>query len=125
MKYDPHIMVQSGNVIVVTINYRLGYLGFFAHPAIDERSRAEIGKLEQELVSALGLRGRDRESQPLLERARCMVTIGIKRALTRVQAASSALGRHLSARLRTGTCFLATLGRAASVALPTDRLVTS
>jgi len=33
--YDPTPIVQNGNVIVVTINYRLGYVGFFAHPAID------------------------------------------------------------------------------------------
>lgn len=33
--YFPGPLVENGNVIVVTINYRLGYLGFFAHPAID------------------------------------------------------------------------------------------
>jgi para-nitrobenzyl esterase len=33
--FDPTPLMQAGGVIVVTINYRLGILGFFAHPAID------------------------------------------------------------------------------------------
>jgi len=33
--FDPTPLMQAGGVIVVTINYRLGVLGFFAHPAID------------------------------------------------------------------------------------------
>ena len=33
--FDPSPLVEHGNLIVVTINYRLGLLGFFAHPAID------------------------------------------------------------------------------------------
>jgi len=37
--YDPTPIVEKANVIVVTINYRLGYLGFFAHPAIDAENR--------------------------------------------------------------------------------------
>jgi para-nitrobenzyl esterase len=32
--YDPTPLVKNGNVIVVTINYRLGFLGFLAHPAL-------------------------------------------------------------------------------------------
>jgi para-nitrobenzyl esterase len=32
--YDPTPLVKMGNVIVVTINYRLGALGFLAHPAL-------------------------------------------------------------------------------------------
>ena len=34
-QYDPSPLVNGGHVIVVTINYRLGLLGFFAHPALD------------------------------------------------------------------------------------------
>jgi para-nitrobenzyl esterase len=30
--YDPTPLVEKGNVIVVTINYRVSALGFFAHP---------------------------------------------------------------------------------------------
>jgi para-nitrobenzyl esterase len=33
--YDPSAMVKLGDAIVVTVNYRLGALGHFAHPAID------------------------------------------------------------------------------------------
>ena len=33
--YDPTPLLRPGNVIVVTINYRLGYLGFLAQTALD------------------------------------------------------------------------------------------
>ena len=37
-EFDPTPLIEGGNVIVVTINYRLGVLGFFAHPAIDSEN---------------------------------------------------------------------------------------
>ena len=36
--YDPSVLVSSERVIVVTINYRLGIFGWFAHPSISEMS---------------------------------------------------------------------------------------
>ena len=33
--YDASLLAAAGPVVVVTINYRLGALGFFAHPALD------------------------------------------------------------------------------------------
>lgn len=50
--YDPTPIVQKGNVIVVTINYRLGLLGFFAHPAIDAEGHlnANYGLMDQQFA---------------------------------------------------------------------------
>lgn len=52
--YDPTKLVVQGDVVVVTINYRLGQLGFLAHPALSAESPAGIsgnyGILDQQLA---------------------------------------------------------------------------
>jgi para-nitrobenzyl esterase len=52
--YDPTKLVTAGDVIVVTINYRVGALGFLAHPALSAESPAGIsgnyGILDQQLA---------------------------------------------------------------------------
>jgi para-nitrobenzyl esterase len=47
--YDPRKLVLDGRTVVVTLNYRLGMFGFFAHPAIDREGHAfaNYGQMDQ------------------------------------------------------------------------------
>lgn len=50
--YDPTSLVETGDVVVVTLNYRLGALGFLAHPALRTESgtAANYGVMDQQLA---------------------------------------------------------------------------
>jgi para-nitrobenzyl esterase len=50
--YDPTPLLAPGNVIVVTINYRLGYLGFFAESALDSEGHdaGNYGLMDQQFA---------------------------------------------------------------------------
>ncbi|HKW54214.1 MAG TPA: carboxylesterase family protein [Stellaceae bacterium] len=52
--YNPERMVEQGDVVVVTINYRLGLFGYMAHPALSAESPEHIsgnyGLLDQQFA---------------------------------------------------------------------------
>ncbi len=50
--YNPTPLLAPGNVIVVTINYRLGYLGFFAQTALDNEGHdaGNYGLMDQQFA---------------------------------------------------------------------------
>jgi para-nitrobenzyl esterase len=50
--YDPTPLVETGGVVVVTINYRVGALGFLAHPALDAEGHPAVnyGIMDQQLA---------------------------------------------------------------------------
>jgi len=48
--YDPSKLAINGKAVVVTLNYRLGLFGFFAHPALDAEGHdfANYGLMDQQ-----------------------------------------------------------------------------
>jgi len=48
----PPALLEGGDVIVVSMNYRLGVLGFFAHPSLDaeDHLNANYGLMDQQFV---------------------------------------------------------------------------
>jgi para-nitrobenzyl esterase len=48
----PPALLEGGNVIVVSMNYRLGVLGFLAHPALDAEGHlnANYGLMDQQFA---------------------------------------------------------------------------
>jgi tetratricopeptide (TPR) repeat protein len=67
------------------------------------RMQEEIGFLRDELARALGLGGRDRKAASHVERARVSVTRAIRAAVRKIGRNNPALGRHLTATIKTGT----------------------
>jgi hypothetical protein len=68
-----------------------------------ERLRDEIDALTEQLSSAIGLGGRDRQAGAVAERARSAVTQSIRSAIKRIEGELPRLATRLQARIRTGT----------------------
>ncbi len=67
-----------------------------------EKLRDELEFVTQELVGAVGLRGRARKAASPQERARVNVTRAIRTAITRVTETHPALGQYLTQTIKTG-----------------------
>ena len=67
-----------------------------------ERIRAELEMLEEQLVSAMGLGGRDRKAADHSERARDRIRKSIQKSLTSIRENDPSLGHHLTTCIRTG-----------------------
>jgi hypothetical protein len=68
-----------------------------------DRAQAELDALVEQLASALGLGGRDRQAGGSAERARSAVTQRVRSSIKRLAADHPPLGRHLEASITTGT----------------------
>lgn len=68
-----------------------------------EAAKAELDRLTETLVAALGLGGRERKIGDPVEKARTAVTWRIRSAIKKIGEAHPELGRHLERSIRTGT----------------------
>jgi tetratricopeptide (TPR) repeat protein len=75
----------------------------FADSVRATRAREEIDGIADELARGVGLGGRDRKAASTSERARINVQRRLKDVLDRIEAQAPALGRKLTASIRTGT----------------------
>jgi len=75
----------------------------FNDPGRREPLRLEIDSLTEQLASAVGLGGRDRDAASATERARSTVTQRIKSAVKRIGERAPVLADYLSSRVKTGT----------------------
>jgi hypothetical protein len=74
----------------------------FNDPARATKARQEMEFLVGELARAVGLGGRDRRAVSHVERARLNATRAIRAAIANLARDNPALGRHLTATIRTG-----------------------
>jgi hypothetical protein len=75
----------------------------FGDAARAARARQELELLAGQLASAVGLGGRNRRAASDIERARINVQRRLKDAIESIGACDAALGRYLSAAVKTGT----------------------
>lgn len=72
-------------------------------PARAERAREELEFIQQELLQAVGLGGRERRTGAAAERARVNVQRRIRDAIRRIESHQPGLAKHLDRSVRTGT----------------------
>jgi non-specific serine/threonine protein kinase len=68
-----------------------------------ERARVEMEAIAEQLSAAVGLGGRDRHASSATERSRINVQRRLRDALRKIEGHHPALGRYLSAAIRTGS----------------------
>jgi hypothetical protein len=87
---------------VVALRQELEEAESWNDPGRAERARQELGIIERELASAVGLGGRERRSGSATERARVNVQRRIRDAIRRIESYHPGLSKHLDRSVRTG-----------------------